>query len=256
MDVSPYLQRINYDGLLQPTAQTLRLLHVAHMRAVPFENLDIPLGRPLVLEEKALFDKIVNRRRGGFCYELNGLFSWLLQRLGFKVTILSASVLKENGQFGPLYDHMVLWVQTADSFSDSQVDWLVDVGFGNSFQHPLRLEDSKEQVQPSGTYRLVPYNTENTLMQQQEEGHWQDKFIFARSRRQLSDFVTMCHYHQTSPTSMFTQRRLCTRATPEGRITLSDNRLLITTGNLRLEHEIVSQTDYKAILWQYFQIEI
>lgn len=256
MDVSTYLQRINYDGLLEPTAETLRSLHVAHMRAVPFENLDIPLGRPLVLEKKALFDKIVNRRRGGFCYELNGLFSWLLQRLGFEVTLLSASVLKENGQFGAPYDHLVLWVQTIDSLTAARTNWLVDVGFGNSFQYPLRLDDSAEQVQPSGTYRLVPYDAENMLMQRQEDSHWQDKFIFARSRCQLSDFTTMCHYHQTSTASMFTQQRLCTRATPEGRITLSNNRLLVTIGDSRQEQEIVGQAEYEATLLQYFQIEL
>lgn len=90
MNVSAYPQRLNYAGPLEPTAGTLRSLHRAHLLAVPFENLDIHLGRPIVLDEAAFFHKIVERQRGGFCYELNGLFAALLRQLGFDVTLLSA----------------------------------------------------------------------------------------------------------------------------------------------------------------------
>src|SRR3989304_2800207 len=99
------------------------------MEAVPFENLDIIAGRPIVLEEEALLDKIVRRRRGGFCYELNGLFSALLRTLGFRVTRLSAGVLNEDGTFGPDFDHMTLLVELEDR-------WLADVGVGGFFREP------------------------------------------------------------------------------------------------------------------------
>src|SRR5689334_17036776 len=108
LDIPTYLQRIAYRGSLQPTAATLRALHQAHMLAVPFENLDIHLGRPLLLDRPALFEKIVARRRGGFCYELNGLFAALLQALGFDVTMLSARVARTQGGFGPEFDHLTL----------------------------------------------------------------------------------------------------------------------------------------------------
>src|SRR5437762_14222540 len=101
MHVGAYLQRINYRGSPEPNAQTLRELHRAHMLTVPFENLDIHLGRPITLGQAALFDKIVTRRRGGFCYELNGLFAALLRALGFDVTMLSARVARADGSFGP-----------------------------------------------------------------------------------------------------------------------------------------------------------
>ena len=110
MDVPAYLNRINYHGGLMPNAETLCGLHTAHLLAVPFENLDIHLGRPIVLEEDALFDKIVTRRRGGFCYELNGLFAGLLRELGFDVTRLAAGVINSTGDFSPIFDHLTLMV--------------------------------------------------------------------------------------------------------------------------------------------------
>src|SRR4029079_9045877 len=101
MDIQAYLDRNDYHGPLDPNAETLRALHVAHLLAVPFENLNIGVGWPIVLDEAALFDKIVVRRRGGFCYELNGLFAALLRGLGFQVTMLSAGVARADGGFGP-----------------------------------------------------------------------------------------------------------------------------------------------------------
>ncbi len=124
MDVAAYLQRIGYDGPCKPTAEVLRQLHRAHMLAVPFENLDIPLGRPIVLSLPLLFEKIVQRRRGGFCYELNGLFAWLLQEIGFSLTMHSARVFSE-GRPGPDFDHMLLLVGTDEKLG-------ADVGFATA----------------------------------------------------------------------------------------------------------------------------
>ena len=103
MDYSAYLQRINYDGPLTPSAETLRQLHLAHLLSVPFENLSIHWHEPIVLDDDALFEKIVRRRRGGFCYELNGLFAGLLRTLGFQVTMLSAEVANDEGEFGAAF---------------------------------------------------------------------------------------------------------------------------------------------------------
>ncbi len=111
VDVQAYLERINYQGSTDPTLETLCAVHRAHMLAVPFENLDIPLRQPIVLDEELLFDKIVNRRRGGFCYELNGLFSALLREMGFNVQRLSARVADDEGGFGMEFGHMALVVQ-------------------------------------------------------------------------------------------------------------------------------------------------
>jgi N-hydroxyarylamine O-acetyltransferase len=145
--IPAYLQRLHYTGLTVPTAETLRALHQAHLLAVPFENLDIHLGRTIALDEGAFYRKIVERRRGGFCYELNGLFAALLRRLGFDVTLLSARVVGADGRFGPEFDHLTLLVQLEER-------WLADVGFGEGFREPLRLDDPGEQAQTHGAYRL------------------------------------------------------------------------------------------------------
>src|SRR5829696_2117836 len=122
MNIEAYLKRINYNGPLEPTAETLRALQVAHLLSVPFENLSIHAGEPIVLDEETLFTKIVGTRRGGFCYECNGLFAGLLRALGFEVAMLAAGVARPDGTFGPEFDHMTLIVTLEDR-------WLVDVGF-------------------------------------------------------------------------------------------------------------------------------
>src|SRR4029453_8294667 len=122
MNVDAYLERIGHSGSTTPTPQTLKALHRAHLLTVPFENLDIALGVPIELDLEAFFDKIVVRRRGGFCYELNGLFGWLLRELRFPVATLSARVL-DGGRIGPDFDHMLLLVRLEDRL-------IADVGFG------------------------------------------------------------------------------------------------------------------------------
>src|SRR5262245_34969656 len=126
MEIQAYLDRINYHGPREPTAEALRALHRAHMLAVPFENLDIRLGRPIVLGEAALYDKIVRRRRGGFCHELNGLFATLLRELGFDVTMLSARVARVAGGFGPEFDHLTLLVQSRWSLVPGQLPQIMN----------------------------------------------------------------------------------------------------------------------------------
>ena len=145
LNITAYLDRINYRGSLLPTAETLRALQVAHLLAVPFENLSIHAKEPIVLEDEALFIKIVERRRGGFCYECNGLFAALLRALGFNVRMLSAEVANAAGVFGPAFDHMTLMVSLEQR-------WLVDVGFGDSFREPLRLDEQHEQLQGRRAY--------------------------------------------------------------------------------------------------------
>ena len=114
---SAYLHRLGVRGPVPPTAKTLHQLHEAHLLAVPFENLSIHWQEPIVLSDDALFEKIVVRRRGGFCYELNGLFAALLRSLGFNVTMLSAEVADDRGEFGPPFDHLALAVMNFTSSS-------------------------------------------------------------------------------------------------------------------------------------------
>jgi N-hydroxyarylamine O-acetyltransferase len=161
MDIKAYLERINYDGPLDPGAETLRRLHRAHMLSVPFENLDIHLERQIILDEGKLLSKVVGGRRGGFCYELNGAFGALLRALGFDVQMLSAGVAKEAGGFGPPFDHMALLVRLEER-------WLADVGFGDSFRDPLRLDRPGAQVQKEGAY-LIERDGEHFILKQRDD---------------------------------------------------------------------------------------
>jgi N-hydroxyarylamine O-acetyltransferase len=248
MDTDTYLDRINYRGSLALSAETLRALQVAHLLAVPFENLSIHSGQPIILDDEALFDKIVTRRRGGFCYELNGLFAALLRALGFKVDMLSARVANMEGSFSPDFAHMTLLVTLEQR-------WLVDVGFGDSFREPLLLDFHGEQVQGERAYQILPDRDHLILKQRDNAGEWNMQYRFSLQPYSYADYVEMCHYQQTSPQSHFTRGRICTRATPAGRITLSEMRL-ITTGKdgERQERMLTSEEEYASLLREQFGI--
>lgn len=247
MNVSPYLERIGYDGPLDPTAETLRRLHLAHLLAVPFENLSIHRGEPIQLDDEALFEKIVTRRRGGFCYELNGLFAALLRALGFDVAMLSAGVGRANGDFSPDYDHMALLVTLEDR-------WLADVGFGDSFREPLRLDERGEQKEGGLAYRIEETGDGRLILARREEGGpWKPQYRFGLEPHVFADYAEMCHFHQTSPQSHFTQNRICSLATPDGRVTLSEMKLITTRGGEREERE-VDEREYAEALRECFGI--
>jgi N-hydroxyarylamine O-acetyltransferase len=245
LNVPAYLERIRYADPAAPTPDTLRTLHRAHMFTVPFENLDIHLRRKIVCDEARFLHKIVAQRRGGFCYELNGAFAALLRALGFQVTLLSARVARADGSDGPEFDHLTLRV-------DLEEPWLADVGFGDGFLEPLRLEPDVEQPQIGRVYRLT--NAEGAFrLKVKTEGKWKPEYSFTLQPRQLSDFAAMCHYHQTSPDSNFTRSRTCSRATPEGRITLSNGKLIETHNGSRTEKTLTDE-EWTACLRDQFGV--
>jgi N-hydroxyarylamine O-acetyltransferase len=247
VDIRHYLERIGYQGSLEPTLATLQALHQAHMHTVPFENLDISLGRTIQLDEASLYKKIIEEKRGGFCYELNGLFAQLLRTLGFRVDLLSAGVARATGGFGPEFDHLTLLVHLDE-------DWLADVGFGDSFRQPLRLQAGLIQEQKWGRYRLER-DGEYWLTQEGNE-EWKSGYRFTLQPHLLKDFSEMCHYHQTSPESGFTKHRTCSLATSYGRITLSDLRLITTRYGRREERAVADQEEYNVLLFEEFGIRL
>jgi len=257
MDIQAYLHRIGYEGPLEPGYPTLRSLHLRHMLSVPFENLDIHLGRPILLDIDALFQKIVLNRRGGFCYELNGLFAVLLEELGFEVRRLSARDVHDDGSLGLEFDHLVLLVRCPaesglpgeGSFAPSpESNWVADVGWGDSFREPLLLGETSEQEQFGRSYRLEPEGGYVHVWQKDEQEKRIHQFRFGLQPYQLADFAGMCYYHQTSPESIFTRHRICTLATPEGRVSLDDSRLIITQDGQRQEFPVESPVEYQRLL--------
>jgi N-hydroxyarylamine O-acetyltransferase len=244
-----YLNRIGYAGPTHPTPDLLRTLHRAHLLSVPFENLDIVLGRKIVCEEKFFVEKIIGRHRGGFCYELNGAFATLLRALGFQVTLLSARVPREGGSQTPEFDHLTLRV-------DLEEPWLADVGFGDCFLSPLRLDAGAEQAQDGRPYRITEEAGSLHVESKESGGIWNRQYSFSLTPRRLDEFAAMCHYHQTSPQSPFTRKKLCTLATADGRITLSDNRLIITRNRSREERILESEEEWRNALKNFFGITL
>ena len=247
MLAAAYLDRIGYQGSLEPSAATLCQLHRAHLLAVPFENLDIRLGRPIALSLPMFYDKIVRNRRGGFCYELNGLFGWLLEEVGFRVTMLSARVY-EQGRFGAEFGHMVLMVDTGEYL-------IADVGFGDSFVEPLSLETQAGDQQPGCAYRLTGPESGKRL-ERRLESKWAPQYVFSLTPRRLDDFTAMCQHHQTSALSHFTRKSVCSLATQTGRITLSNNRLIAAVDGQQTEREVTAAVEYRALLRNRFGIDL
>ena len=223
--VTAYLGRLEVQPGAEPTLEYLRALHCAHVNRVPFENLSIHLGEPLSLEPDRLAEKVLERFRGGFCYELNGVFARLLDLLGFQVTLMAARVW-DGEAFGPPLDHLVLQVTTA-----TEGIWLADVGFGDHSVYPIGWVTGLDQSEEGGTFRL----------EQQEGGDFDlyrngsVQYRIETHPRTLGDFEGMCWYHQTSPRSHFTRTLVCTRRRSEGRVTLSGRRLITTTESGRTE---------------------
>ena len=250
MDIDAYLDRIGYRGPLTPTAETLRALQVAHLQAVPFENLSIHARQPIVLDDESLFDKVVARRRGGFCYELNGLFAALLRALGFRVSMLSAAVARGDGTFSPEFDHMALLVTLEER-------WLADVGFGDSFRDPLRLDERGEQPEGKRAFRIDEDGEHLLLLRREDAGQpWQPQYRFTLQPHELPDYVGMCHFHQTSPESHFTRQTLCSLATADGRVTLSGMKLITTRGGERHERVLESEEERAALLRELFGVVV
>ena len=248
MDVEAYLRRIEYDGPRQPSPETLRNLHRQHLFTVPFENLDVPLGTPIELDIERFFDKIVRRRRGGFCYELNGLFGALLAELGFRVQMLSARVRREDGGFGREFDHMLLKVEF-------EVPWLADVGFGDSFVDPIPFRAGGADEVNGHRYVVQPIDNEWRLLREDEKGTM-PLYAFRDVARELGDYGEMCRYQQTSPESHFTKSWVCSRATPDGRITLANMRLIVTRGSGREERRLRDEAEVRECLRELFRVEL
>jgi N-hydroxyarylamine O-acetyltransferase len=255
IDTDRYLARIGLDRAVAPTINALRLLHRAHLEAVPFENLDIHVGRPIVLDPGLLVAKVVDQRRGGFCYELNGAFAELLRAVGFEVALLAAGVARPEpeGSFGPPFDHLALDVR----IPGEPGRWLCDVGFGEGFVEPLPLEVGREDEQDTGTFWLQERGDHLVLFRRRGAGgEPEPQYRFADEPHHLSEFTPMCRYHQTDPASPFPRSRVCSRSTRTGRITLSETSLIVTVGEERTETPVDDDAAYRRALREHFGVEV
>ncbi|WP_128376729.1 arylamine N-acetyltransferase family protein [Streptomyces cavernae] len=247
--VGAYLRRIGAAAPARASSDALRALHLAHLRSVPFENLSIHLGEEIVLAEQRLVDKVVEARRGGFCYELNGAFGALLAALGFEVTLLQARVFGAEGRFGIPYDHMALRVRTADG-----ADWLADVGFGAHSHFPLRFGERGEQADPGGTFRIMEAASGHGDLDVLRDGRPQ--YRLEVRPRVLGDFATGAWWHSTSPASHFGKSLVCSRITEDGgRITLSGRTFTVTDSDgVKKSSELGEDEEVLAVYRERFGI--
>jgi N-hydroxyarylamine O-acetyltransferase len=242
MDVAAYLTRIGAARPVAPTSASLTALHRAHVRSVPFEDYDVHTGVTISLEPDALERKIVHRRRGGYCYELNGLFGALLRELGYAVTLVAAFSLDDDGTRGPDVDHLRLLVDAVDG------SWIVDVGNGARWPEPVPRRPGvhgRVQVYRDGD---VWWTTER-----RGDGRWERGWAWTPQPRELADFADRNRYQQYDPGSDFVGRRVAALATPTGRISLVNGVFAELDDGVRTERE-VSVAEEWALLADRFGI--
>lgn len=208
--LSAYLDRIDWHHTPDVSLETLRAVHLHHNAAIPFENIDVVLPREIELSDEAIFAKLVVGRRGGYCFEQNGLFERALREMGFEVRSLLARVLLANPDQMPPRTHRLLLVQL-----DGE-PWIADVGFGGqSLTAPIRLQEEIEQATPHGLYRLLRVG-ENWQLQFRHHEHWQTMYQFEMGEQYQADYVLGNFHSAHWPTSHFRHHLLMCRHLPDG----------------------------------------
>jgi len=244
-----YLARIGADNIGSVAdTNTLRMLQRQHLLNVPFENLDIHWKRPITLDTDRFYQKIVRENRGGFCYELNGLFNELLREIGFQTRLVSARVGDGKGNFSDEYDHLAILVIIGE------MHHLADVGFGAFTAWPLQLIPDLEQEDDAGVYVIRHYRDEYFEVAKKEEPSWRSEYIFKPLGHDLSEFEARCVYQQTSPESHFTKNKICSLMTINGRKTLTDTKFIVTKDGAKTETAVESDDEFDRLLLKEFGI--
>lgn len=249
MDKRRYLSRIGFDGILSRTDKILATLHRQHLHHIPFENLDIHYKRPFDLNLRNVYQKVVNNIRGGFCYELNLLFDWLLNEAGFSSRIIASRIFDGQDNPGPPFDHMCVYVETEKEF-------LVDVGFGDLFLTPLEIR-SGVQCDGRNFFRVEHLSKREYLLSMSKDGmDFTRRYTFSLKKVKAESFDRICQKKQASPDSFFVKNIICTRPTETGRVTIFNNRLIEKQGGSRTERPIENDDELRMYLWRKFGITI
>jgi len=247
IDVDAYLRRTGADRPLAPSREALARLHQAHVESIPFENLDLLLGRPIAIDLPALQAKLVDARRGGYCLEQNTLFQAVLEALGYEVTALAARVRAGTTAIRPR-THMLLVVELSGSRC------LVDVGFGGDGPlHPLPLEPGRETWVGATGHRLREEAGTWIL-----EGHageaWTDLYAFTLEPQHAVDFVMANHFTSTWPASPFLGSLTVQRSFPERRVVLRNRGLFIRQGRVTEASTIRDPDHLLEVLEHHFDL--
>jgi N-hydroxyarylamine O-acetyltransferase len=250
MDKKAYLHRIGLSGSFRPTMPNLHALHESHVLNIPFENLDIHFNKKITLKSIRIYKKVVDHARGGFCYELNYLFSLLLDELGYSCKIISARIFDSTGKRGPMFDHMAILVR-------HQINWLVDVGFGDLFLKPIAL--LKDQIQTDGRnfFKICKYNSSEFALLMSPDGvNFEKKYTFSTTPQLIGSFRKICRDKQVKTSSYFVQNLVCTKPTKNGRITIFNNKFIEREPPTKKETSIATDIELYKILKRKFNLTI
>ena len=246
IDLNRYFDRIGYVGNPQPTVASLQALHLAHVRHIPFENLDVLQGVPVRLDLASLQAKLVGARRGGYCFEHNLLFAAALEAVGFKVTPLAARVRWRTERRLPR-THMLLLVETDGG------RWLADVGFGgHGLLQPLALRAGQPQRHYAWQYRLLAADQKGWLLQKGTGADWEDLYVFTLEPQCLADYEMANFYVSHHPQSRFTQTLTVQRPTPAVRYLLVDSELSADYGDRIERRKLVDAAELRQVLAELF----
>lgn len=247
MKLADYLNRIGLDITPRVDFRTLRAIHVAHAHTIPFENLDVQLQRPVSMEIEAIYDKLVNRRRGGWCYEQNGLLGWALREIGFDVVRICGGVMRETAGDGQLGNHLCLRVTL-------ERPYLVDVGFGGSLMEPLPLATGERHDSP---YRV--------RLHQIDSGYWRFSeqadsdpfsFDFRDSPADEALLAMKCQWQQTNPASNFVRNLVVQQRSGDTHTTLR-GRVLKRNDGVRVDKTMLATADELVdVLRSQFRLEV
>ncbi|GAB3513241.1 arylamine N-acetyltransferase family protein [Emticicia fontis] len=249
MRIENYLARISYPDFHQLSLSSLFKLHQSHIYSIPFECLDIHLGIPITLDVEAIYKKVVNYFRGGFCYELNTLFNWLLNQLGYEASMISAQIVNNN-QPGPEYDHMAICVKM-------ESNWLLDVGYGDLFINPIEIKPDVVQYDGVNYFMIKELGDDKySLMMSATETNFKERYVFSLSGVALEKFESQCQLKQTSEDSHFVKNLICTKPTESGRKTIFNHKFLERNESGRHFFTFESEFDLVKCLQEEFGIDI
>lgn len=248
--IEKYLERIGFNGQLDGSLRTLNELQEAHCHTVPYENLDILKKQELSLNIEDLFNKVVNKRRGGYCFELNALFGWLLQELSYPVTHYFARFLRSEETI-PMRRHHILRVEI-----DGEA-YLCDVGVGGPVPfRPVKLVVGLEQQQGDECYRMQKDPFLGWVLQEKHHGEWRAVYSFTEEPQLPVDFITVNFFCQYSPDSIFNKKAMVSIRTRDGRCTVDGDEFRIFSKEGVKTFTPKNDDEYKRSLKEYFDIEL
>ncbi|WP_037826523.1 arylamine N-acetyltransferase family protein [Streptomyces sp. NRRL B-1347] len=242
--IAAYLDRISAPRPAKPDLASLRAIQAGHLYSVPFENLGYHLAEEIHMDERVV-DKIVNERRGGGCYEVNPALSFLLEGLGYDVSLLPGRVWIKGELTAPLH-HLALKVRI-DGHS-----WLVDVGFGRNSRYPLSLGTEEAQDDPNGRFQVTAADDGGIDVRANDALQYRVYDVPCR----LSDFGPTLWWYRTAPDSPFLQNLFCSLPTADGRVTLKGDRLTVFTGDGKESRRLADEQEVREAYEKWFGIKL